>query len=153
MIRMIYNDIDRYRDLQCNNKIKTYELRDFEYLTNWHYNEDDTTKPFRDEHSKKFLKEAYNLEFFSDDAWYSLIDLNSSERFSLSGLSGSMKYALVLLHNSRFGVCTEYKHCSERIWQALSKMPFDILVAINNTTFNNYTDYNLGVYYIIEHYP
>lgn len=150
MIRMIYNDIDRYRDLQMSHKIVTYDERRFEYLTNWYCNkEDGTTRPFRDEYSVKLLKETYNFEFFSDDDWYSLVD-DSSERFSLSGLSEYMKYALILLHNSRVGVVTEFKGCDKCIWQVLSTMPFDVLIAINNTTFENNRNFDLGVDYIIE---
>lgn len=131
-----------------------YSEKNFNRLVNWQFDEDgNSIMPFRDEFSKKFLKDTWNMEFVSDDDWYSIQSLEEEGRFSLSGLSEEMKYALTLLHFSRNGQILSFKVCSERIWKALDDMPFDILIAVDTSRFSYWRDVCLGVDYIIEHFP
>ena len=94
MVRMFYyTDVD-YMNHQFDYSILAYSERSFDRLLNWQYDENgDSVKPFRDEDSIRFLKDTWNMEFVSDDDWYS-IQSPEDGRFSLSGLSRAMKYAL-----------------------------------------------------------
>ena len=153
MLRMFYYNRDDFTDKLIEKEISMYSEREFERLVNWQYDEEhDSIMPFRDEFSKKFLKDTWDMEFVSDDDWYS-IQSPEEGRFCLSGLSKEMKYALTLLHYSRNKRVLSYKHCSKRTWKVLSDMPFDILVAVDMSKLDNWTDVCLAVDYIIENFP
>ena len=153
MIKLFYYNADDFLKLLSSRKILSYSEQEFERLTNWQYNkEGNTLKPFRDEYSIKFLKNTYEIEFLSEDDWYS-IQSPEDDRFCLSGLSRTMKYALTVLYNSQHGVCTEFKNCEECIWKVLDTMPFEILVAIDASKLDRGVNLSLGVDYVIENYP
>ena len=153
MLRMFYYNHDDFVQKSGDRKIRIYDERVFEDLLNWQYDEDgNSIMPFRDEFSKKFLKNTWNLEFVSDDDWYS-IQSPEEGRFCLSGLSREMKYALTLLHFSRENRVLSYEFCDEKIWKVLSEMPFDILVAVDTTELKSWNDVSLGIDYIIENFP
>ena len=150
---MFYYDVDEFLNRSINREFLMYSERDFERLVNWQYDKDgNSIMPFRDEYSKKFLRDTWNIEFVNDDDWYS-IQSPEEGRFSLSGLSKEMKYALTLLHFSRNGQILSFKSCSKRIWKALSDMPFDILIAVDTSRLSSWYEICLGTDYIIEHFP
>lgn len=152
MIRIWFYNTDEFARLRSEYKIFTYCEGEYERLTNWQYDKEcNPIKPFRDEYSIELLKETYDVEFISDDDWYS-IKSPKEERFCLSGLSTTMKYALYLIHNSKKGKCTELVNCEKRIWKVLDSMPIDILVAVDITNINEDLDLELGVDYVIENY-
>lgn len=150
---MFYYNPDEFTNRLLDREFIMYSEKDFERLVNWQYDEEgDTIKPFREDYNKKFLKDTWNIEFVSDDDWYSIYSPEEG-RFSLSGLSKEMKYALTLLHFSSKGRMLSFKSCSERIWKALSDMPFDILVAVDTSKIESWKSICLGVDYIIENLP
>lgn len=150
---MFYYTDDEYIHHVSNYDILDYSERTFDTLLNWQYDEDgNSVKPFRDEYSIRFLKDTWNMEFVSEDDWYS-IQSPEEGRFSLSGLSRAMKYALTLLHYSRKGSILSFRICSEKIWKVLDTMPFDILVAMNISKIKNFHYTLLGIDYVIENFP
>ena len=153
MLRMFYYNHDDFVQKSVDRKILRYGEGFFEELLNWQYDEDgNSIMPFRDEFSKKFLKNTWNIEFVRDDDWYS-IQSPEEGRFCLSGLSREMKYALTLLHFSRKNIVLSYEFCGKNIWKVLSEMPFDILVAVDTTELKSWEDVCLGINYIIENFP
>lgn len=89
--------------------------------------------PFRDPESLKILQ-VCGIEFL-DDHWYSVIVPDpyidtKKIRLPLTEVGRDLEYALTLLHYSRRGIYLSYLSIEKKIWQALSEMPFDILVAV-----------------------
>lgn len=153
MIKMFYYNKDEFLNELIEHHIWSYSERDFDHLMNWQYDkEGNSIQPFRDEYSKKFLKDTWNLEFVDEHDWYS-IHSPEEGRFSLAGLSKDMKYGLTLLDYSKRGLVLSFKHCSEKIWKVLSEMPFDILVAVDTSKLKCWSDVIIGVDYIIENFP
>lgn len=153
MIRMFYYADTDYINHVSNYDILDYSERRFDTLLNWQYDEDgNSIKPFRDEYSIRFLKDTWNMEFVSEDDWYS-IQSPEEGRFSLSGLSEQMKYALTLLHYSRKGRVLSFKICNEKLWKVLDTMPFDILIAMNISRIKNFYYTLLGIDYVVENFP
>ena len=154
MIKLMFYEADEYKKLWLDNKIHVYSEDDFDWLLRGIYDEesDSKVKPFRDECSIRFLKDTYDLEFVSEDDWYS-VQSEEEGRICLSSLSRTMKYALTLIYYARLGMCVKFKKCEERIWKALNTMPFDIVLAVSSSEFNGNTGLILGVDYVIENYP
>lgn len=82
--------------------------------------------PFRDAESRMILKESFGIEPVEDD-WYSIIV--DGRRTCFSELSADLKYALVLIDRSRAGYFLTAESMQEPVWNAVSKVAFDILVA------------------------
>lgn len=153
MIKMFYYNKDEFIKELIEHKICEYSERSFDRLMNWQYDkEGNSIQPFRDEDSKKFLKDTWNLEFIDEHDWYS-IHSPEEGRFSLAGLSKGMKYGLTLLDYSKRGLILSFQHCSEKLWKVLNEMPFDILVAVDTSKLESWSDVMIGVDYIIENFP
>lgn len=153
MIKLMFYEADEYKKLWLDNKIHVYSEDDFDLLLRGIYDEESNSrvKPFRDECSIRFLKDTYDLEFVSEDDWYS-IWCREKGRICISTLSRTMKYALTLIYYARLGICVKFKKCEERIWKVLDTMPFDIVLPISSSEFSGDTGLILGVEYIIENY-
>lgn len=153
MVRMFYYTHNEYMYHLLTHSILDYTERRFDTLLNWQQDEDgNSIKPFRDEYSIRFLKDTWNMEFVSEDDWYS-IQSPEEGRFSLSGLSRQMKYALTLLHYSRKGRVLKFRSCSEKLWKVLDTMPFDILIAMNISEIFDFHCTLLGIDYVVENFP
>ena len=105
--------------------------------------------PFRDAESRMILKESYGIELVEDD-WYSIID--EGRRTCFSDLSPELKYALVLIDESRNGNYLTAMFMPDAVWDALRKVPFDILISCtwedifwttSKLPFDNYVIYGL----------
>lgn len=82
--------------------------------------------PFRDDVSRMFLRESYGIELVEDD-WFSIMEYGRRDCFR--DLAKDMKYALVLLDTSRRGIFLSAHWMADRVWDAVMKAPFDILIA------------------------
>lgn len=82
--------------------------------------------PFRDAESRMILKESFGIELVEDD-WYSII--HEGRRTCMSDLSPDIKYALVLIDTSRNGRYLTAESMQTPVWEAVKKVPFDILMA------------------------
>ena len=138
MIRMFYyHEVEFSKQLQLD-KFHLYSEVDFENLMNWQYDKNgNAIKPFRDEHSIKFLKDTFHIEFLSENDWYSVKSPKKS-KFSLAGLSQEVKYGLVLLHYAKLGRILSFQPCSDIVWKVLSDMPFDIFIVVNASEIKYY---------------
>lgn len=83
-------------------------------------------KPFRDAESLRFLKEVENVEFISDDDWYTVMWDN--ERTCITGIHKEWKFGLMAIEHSRDGRYIWYYPAGEKVWNILNDMPFDILI-------------------------
>lgn len=115
---------------------------------------DHSEPPFRDPESLKILQ-VCGIELL-EDHWYSMMVPNpygdtEKNRLPLSEADTDLQYALTLLHYSREGIYLSYKSIEKKIWQVLSEMPFDILVAVwgeeINRCFQHFPDEFLIVNY------
>lgn len=88
--------------------------------------EEEDRPPFRDAESRMILKESFGIELVEDD-WYSIID--EGRRTCFADLAPELKYALVLIDESRNGNYLTAKFLSDDVWDALRKVPFDILIS------------------------
>ena len=89
--------------------------------------------PFRDAESRMILKESFGIEIVEDD-WYSIID--KGRRTCLADLSPDLKYALVLIDESRNGNYLTAESMQRPVWDAVRKVPFDILIACTCEDFD-----------------
>lgn len=94
MIRMFYYESEDFMKRMIDKEVVMYSESQFEHLLNAHYYYmlDESFRPFRDELSKKLLKDSWDMEFISDDDWYS-INYPPLGRICLHDLSKEMKYA------------------------------------------------------------
>lgn len=94
--------------------------------------------PFREEENLRLL-EAFDKEYVEDD-WYSVLEydplVDRKERIPIWEMGEYVLYALCLMRYSRRGEYLGYKRCSDKIWQVLNRMPFDILIAVPGSEFD-----------------
>jgi len=107
--------------------------------------------PFRDAESLQFLKESYDISFVSDDDWYSVMCAGS--RSDITCLNEDILYGLSAIDLSKDGVYSRLEWAGKKVWQALSNLPFDILIAQNMQDMGLYKGAVSGADYLIENYP
>lgn len=115
-------------------KDRPASARDFEDLLTWASDEGEGKPPFRDKESVSLLK-SQGLSFVSEKDWYcvEVKEFDIHTRMPITSISKELKYALTAMHFSREGTYTwlnEEDHVYEEVWQYLSELPFDILVAL-----------------------
>lgn len=118
---------DLYNDLvNSGGKTVLYDESMFTGLMCGSIADEEDRPPFRDAESQMILKESFGIELVEDD-WYSII--SDGRRTCLSDLSSDLKYALVLIDESRNGNYLKAKFMQAPVWDAVRKVPFDILIA------------------------
>jgi hypothetical protein len=160
MIRIkIYPDEEYYKRVgniqKKEEKTIEYSQNTFKSLMHNCYVWGDTCPPFRNEISRKFLKETYDVEFVDQGDWYSVTFAgdNQRERTSLWNIDNGLQYGLCLLHYSQLGVYLSYNNnVGSKVWNAMANMPFDILIAIKKSDVANMSCSD-EVDFLLENYP